>query len=54
MHRAAGMERLAELHQRSVKNLDRIAVGVVELEDFEHTALLGFVLGTDAELYSGF
>ncbi len=40
MHRAAGMERLAELSQRSVKNLDRIAVGVAQLEDFEHSTLL--------------
>src|SRR5208282_6223544 len=31
MHRAAGMERLAELSQRAVIDLDRIAVGVIEL-----------------------
>ena len=52
VHRAPGMERLAELSQRAVKNLDWIAVGVIELEDFEHSTLVGFVVGTDAELYS--
>src|SRR5271156_4921182 len=54
MHRAAGMERLAVLHQRSVKDLDGIAVGVAQLEDFEHPTLAGFVFGTDAELYPRF
>src|SRR5208283_3869037 len=54
MHRAAGMERLAELSQRAVIDLDRIAVGVIELEDFEHPALVSFVFGTDAKLYSRF
>jgi len=43
MHRAAGMERFAELSHRSVKNLNRIAVGVAQLEDFEHSTLIGFV-----------
>src|SRR5271170_6733451 len=52
MHRAAGMERLVELGQRAVKDLDRIAVGVGQLQDFEHSTLLGFVLRTDAEFYS--
>src|SRR5271156_5102674 len=52
MHRAAGMERLVEFGQRAVKDLDWIAVGVNQLQDFEHSTLLGFVLGTDAELYS--
>src|ERR1700735_2295497 len=51
MHRAARMERLTELHQRAVKDLDWIAVGVVELEDFEHATLVSFVLGTDTKLY---
>ena len=54
MHRAPGMERLAELSQRSVKNLDGIAVGVAELEDFEHATLFSLVLGADTELYSRF
>src|SRR5277367_4169527 len=40
MHRAAGMKRLVEFGQRAVKDLDRIAVGVTELEDFEHSTLL--------------
>src|ERR1700722_19841008 len=54
MHRAPGMERLAELQQRAVKNLDWIAVGVAQLEDFEHSTFIGFVFGADAELYSRF
>src|SRR5579859_5531403 len=54
MHRAAGMERLGELGQRAVKDLDRIAARVIELQNLEHAALVGFVLGTDAALYSGF
>src|SRR5271156_7226241 len=54
MHPAAGMERLVELGQRAVKDLDRIAVRASELEDFEYSTFLGFVLGTDAELYSRF
>src|SRR5271168_4700116 len=54
MHPASGMEGLVELGQWAVKDLDRIAVGVGQLEDFEHSTLLGFVLGTDAELYSRF
>src|SRR5271156_1700413 len=50
MHPAAGMERLVEFGQRAVKDLDRIAVRVSGLEDFEYSTFLGFVLGTDAEL----
>src|SRR5271156_2900356 len=54
MHRAAGMKRLVEFGQGAVKDLDRIAVGVGQLQDFEYSTLLGFVLGTSAELYSRF
>src|ERR1700722_15592956 len=54
MHRAAGMERLAELSHRSVKNLDRIAVRIAQLENFEHSTLIGFILGADAEFYPRF
>src|ERR1700722_274804 len=54
MHRAAGMERFAELSHRSVKNLNRIAVGVAQLEDFEHSTLIRFVFGADAEFYPRF
>src|SRR5260221_648377 len=52
MHRTSRMKRLAELHQRAVKDFDWIAVGVAQLENFQHAALVRFVLGTDAELYS--
>ena len=52
MHRAAGMERFAELSERAVKNFDRIAVGVIELDDFEHSTFVGFLGGADAELDS--
>src|SRR5580658_5426573 len=54
MHPAPGIERLVELGQRAVKNLDWIAVRIGELEDLEHSTLVGFVLGTDSELYSRF
>ena len=37
-----------------MKDLDRIAVGVAQLEDFEHSTLVGFVLGADAKLYPRF
>ena len=47
------MKRLAKLHQRSVKDLDRVAAGIVELEDLEHAAFLGFFVGTETELDSG-
>src|ERR1700735_3058094 len=39
MHRAPGIERLVELGQRAVKDLDRIAVRIGELEDFEYSTL---------------
>ena len=46
------MERLAELSQRPVKNLDWISVGIVELEDFEHATLVGFLDRADPEFNS--
>src|ERR1700689_4158142 len=52
MHRAARMERLVELNQRPVKNLDWISVGVVELEDFGHATLVAFLDRADPEFNS--
>src|SRR5208282_1028235 len=52
MHRATGMERLAELSERAVKNLDRIAVWVVQLQHFEHSTFFSLLRSSDAELDS--
>ena len=46
------MERLAELNKRAMENLDRIAVGVLELQHFEHATLFSFLGSADAELDS--
>src|ERR1700678_801137 len=52
MHRAPRMERLAELSQRPVKNLDWISVGIVQLEDFEYATLVGLLDRADPEFNS--
>src|SRR6266850_2845304 len=52
MHRAARMERLAELNHRAMEYLDWIAAGIVQLEDFEDPTLLGFLARADPKFYS--
>src|SRR5258708_34446775 len=52
VHRAPRMERLAELHLWSMEYLDRVAVGIIQFEDFEHPALLGVLIRADAKLYA--
>src|SRR5271155_5506562 len=54
MHAAAWMERLAELSERAMINLDWISVGVAQLHHFEHSALVGLVVRAYAELDSTF
>src|ERR1700689_4116888 len=53
MHRAPRMERLAELSQRPVKNLDWISVGIVQLEGFEYGTLVGLLDRADPGFNSG-
>src|SRR5258708_30767538 len=52
VHRAPRMKRLAELHLWPMEYLDRVAVGIVQFEDFEHAALFGFLIRADAKLYA--
>src|SRR5216683_1488713 len=52
MHRAARMERFAEMNLWPMEYLDRVAAGIVQLEDFEHPALLGLFPRADLKFYS--
>src|SRR5260370_33492888 len=52
VHRAPRMKRLAELHLWPMEYLDRVAVGIVQFEDFEHAALFGFLICADAKLHA--
>src|SRR5216683_1729842 len=52
MHRPARMERFAELNLWPMEYLDRVAARIVQFEDFEHPALLGFFSRADLKFYS--
>src|SRR5260370_39141279 len=49
MHRAPRMERLAELNLWPMEYLDRVSVGIVQLEGFEHSASFTCLIRPDAE-----
>src|SRR5260370_13859399 len=53
VHRTARMEGLAILNFGAVKDFDRIAVRIVQLQQFKDVTLDGFVVRAHAEFYSG-